>query len=92
MALTNDQKIDYIYNEIKAQKRARYFKLFFRIAIFWFIIFLYITYIYWMTKQEITKVAWQKLWEIVAPIVEEMVNNIINTKGLPWQSLDKVIK
>lgn len=90
MALSTDEKIDYIYNEIRAQKRARYFKLFFNLTIFWFMIFLYFTYINWMTKEEVTKIAWNKLWEIVAPIVKNMVDDII--KDSPWQLIDKVIK
>ena len=90
--LSNDQKIEYIYNEMKAQKRARYFKVFLRTTIVWFLIFLYFTYINWMTKQEIIKVAWDKLWEIVAPIVKDMVTNVVNNKDIPWQTIDKKIK
>jgi hypothetical protein len=87
--LSNDQKIEYIYNEIKAQKRARYFKVFFRTTVFWFLLFLYFTYINWMNKQEITKIAWDKLWEIIAPIAENMVNNIINKEIKSSQQIEK---
>ncbi|MDD2870731.1 MAG: hypothetical protein PHS49_01975 [Candidatus Gracilibacteria bacterium] len=90
MALSTDEKIDYIYNEIRAQKRARYFKLFFNLTIFGFMIFLYFTYINGMTKEEVTKIAGNKLGEIVAPIVKNMVDDII--KDSPGQLIDKVIK
>lgn len=72
-----EDKLEFIYKELKAQKRSRMFNMCLKITMLWFIIFLYITYIHWMSKEELTKEASKILWEIVRPIAEDMAKNII---------------
>jgi hypothetical protein len=45
--ITSDEKIDYIYKEMKAHKRARIFSLLTRLMFIWVLIYLYFTFIYW---------------------------------------------
>lgn len=72
-----EDKLEFIYKELKTQKRSRMFNMCLKITMLGFIIFLYITYIHWMSKEELTKEASKILWEIVRPIAEDMAKNII---------------
>jgi len=77
MPYTNDQKIDYIFKEIKAQKRTRYFNLLLKLTVIWFIIFLYFTYAYWVEKEELRKQIVNVIWEMVKPLVKDLATDMI---------------
>lgn len=89
-----EDKLDFVYRELKAQKRTRIFNLCLKITMLWFVIFLYFTYIHWMTKEEITKEASKILWEMIRPIATDMATDIINNNGLTgsWWIMDTINK
>ena len=68
-----EEKIDYIYKELKAQKRSRLFKLILKLAIIWLII----TLLNSVNKEQIIDQAVEYLWNIVKPITKDIVNDMI---------------
>lgn len=79
-----EDKLDFIYRELKAQKRNRIFNLCLKLTVFWFTIFLYITYIHWMNKQELTKEVSKILWEMIRPVAKDMATDILNNSWINW--------
>lgn len=75
---SQDEKIDFIFKELRAQKRARYFKFFFHLSVICFMIFFYMNYINGMNKEDFTKASWKILWDIIKPIAEDLAKNIIS--------------
>ncbi len=74
---STDEKIEFIFKELRAQKRTRILNLFLKISIFWFIIFLYMTYIHWVSKEELIKDISIIFWELIKPIVNDLANEMI---------------
>lgn len=72
--LSFEEKIDYIYKELKAQKRWRLFKLFLKLAIIWLII----TLLNSADKQQIIDSTTKFIWDIAKPITESIVKDMIN--------------
>ncbi len=91
---TSEEKIDYIFNELKSQKRSRIFKTLFKITIFWFIIFLYFNFVNWLDKQVvIDNISWI-ISDITKPIAQNIVNDMIwdttNTQNLEKSISDQI--
>jgi|SaaInlStandDraft_6_1057023.scaffolds.fasta_scaffold02769_1 predicted PurR-regulated permease PerM len=76
--ITSDEKIDYIYKEMKAHKRARIFSLLTRLMFIWVLIFLYFTFIYWIDQEVIIEQLTQVVSDIAKPITENLVNDMLN--------------
>ena len=91
---TTEEKIDYIFNEMKAQKRARIFKTFFKVTIFWFIVFLYFNFVHWLEKQKVIDNISSVISDITKPIAQGIVNDMIwdttNTKDLEKSISDQI--
>lgn len=75
--MATEDKLDFVYNELKAQKRNRIFNMCLKITVFGFFIFLYFTYIHWMSKQELTREASKILWEMIKPIAKDLATDIV---------------
>lgn len=87
---TTEEKIDYIFRELKAQKRTRILKVLLRISILWFMIFLYFEYIHSIDKEIIINNVSEIIWDIVKPIAENMVNDMLNnTNSIGTQNLQE---
>jgi len=76
--ITSDEKIDYIYKEMKAHKRARIFSLLTRLMFIWVLIYLYFTFIYWIDQEVIIEKLTQVVSDIAKPITENLVNDMLN--------------
>lgn len=79
---TPEEKIDYIFKELKAQKRDRIFKTLFKVTILIFIIFLYFNFIHWIEKQKIIDNFSSIISDITKPIAQNIVNDMI------WETTD----
>ena len=74
--LTIEEKIDYIYEELRVQKRTRNLKIILKIVIIWFIIFIYMTYFHPIDKEKlISEFSWT-LSEYVNPLTQELLKNV----------------
>ncbi len=80
---TQEEKIDYIFKELKSQKRGRIFKWLFRIIILFLLFFAYKNFIEWLNREELIENAASGIWEIVQPITENILKNIMD-----WQKID----
>lgn len=80
-----EEKIDYIYRELKAQKRWRLFKLFIKLAIIWLII----TLLNSADKNQIIDSTTKFIWDIVKPITKDIVNDMINSDSMNPQNITK---
>ena len=87
--LSQEEKIDYIFNHIKSDKRNRILKIIFKIL-------LIIALFYWsqyliknIWKEQIQKTISSQIWEITAPIVKDLVKDL-DTSSVWWISKDKI--
>ena len=79
-----EQKIDYIYNDLRSKRRGTMLKWLFRIIIFWLILHFYFAILPTMNKDKIVDEVWNKIIEIVIPIIEKTINNVnINNINVP---------
>ena len=86
---TTEDKIDYIFKELKSQKRARILKTIFRLVVIWFIIYIYVNFIHWLNQEEIMKTITSTISDIAKPITQDLVNDMINnnTKSIDTWNL-----
>ena len=87
--LTQEEKIDYIYKYIKAEKRNRIFKILFRILII-------VAIFYWtqylienIWEDEIKKTISSQIWDITSPIVKDLVSDL-ETWNVNWIDREKI--
>ena len=85
--LSFEQKIDYIYKDLRSKKRGAILKWIFRLIIFWLIIHFYITILPTLNKDKIVEEIWNEIIEIVIPIVEKTINSV-DVKSIQKQQLD----
>jgi len=78
-SLSFEEKIDYIYKELKAQKRGRLFKLFIKIAI----IGLIVTLLNSVDKDKIMGAATKLIWDIAKPITQDLIKDIMQDNISP---------
>lgn len=89
--LTQEEKIDYIFKELKSQKKTRFFKIFFRIFIFLGIIIFYFYILPNLDKEKIMWTISDYVIDISKPMVEELVKETA-TSNLDMDSLIKELK
>jgi uncharacterized membrane protein (DUF485 family) len=75
--LTTDEKIDYIFNELHAQKRNRILKILFKLILIWLIIYFYFTILINLNKDEIISEISKNVSKIVVPIAKDITNDIL---------------
>ncbi len=85
--LSFEEKIDYIYKELKQQKRARILNFFFKLSILALLIFWIINIGKWLENKVIIDKVSNIIWEIIKPIVTDLtknqeLNDIVNQKVL----------
>ena len=80
--LTTDEKIDYIYKEMKAHKRARLFSLFAKLVFVWILIMVYVKFIHWIDQEVIIQNLTQVVSDIAKPITESLVNDMLNDSNV----------
>lgn len=71
-----EEKIDYIYNDLRAKKRWVILKWIFRLVIFWLIIHFYIFILPTLNKDKIIDEFWNQVIDIVIPLIEKTLNNV----------------
>ena len=92
--LNQDEKIDYIYNYIKTEKRNRIFKIFFKIFLIIAIFYAaqYIINNIW--TDQIKKTISSEIWDITSPIIRDLVEDLDKSsiKGIKKQLILDTIK
>lgn len=90
--LSMEEKIDYIYKELKAQKRARIFWLIFKLVIFLLILYFYF---FIFPNLDFSNYMWEFsnfMADIVWPIVEKVANDTSNTaSGIDQETIKNLI-
>lgn len=87
--LTQEEKIDYIYNYIKSEKRNRILKVILKILII-------VGLIYWsqyliknVWEEQIKKTISTQIWDITEPIIKDLVTDL-ETGNVNWIDRDKI--
>lgn len=75
--ITFEEKIDYIYNDLRAQKRAKIFRF---LLIFWAIWWV-IVFFNWTERQDIIDASTKVLWNIVKPITQRVIDDMVTDMG-----------
>ncbi len=76
--LSFEQKIDYIYNDIRLKRTWMFFKWFFRLIIFWILVHFYFNAWPSLDKEKITEEVSTKITDAMFPVVEKMTNNMLD--------------
>lgn len=71
-----EQKIDYIYNDLRRKKTWLIIKWIIRLFILWLVVHFYFFILPTINKDRIVNKIWDKIINIVAPIIEKTVNKI----------------
>jgi len=91
--LTTEEKIDYIYNDIKARKRWTIIKFIFKIAILIFIIVSVINFTKDLNKEELTEKLTDTITDITAPIVNDILQDLeIKNTEFQKEKIDDFLK
>ncbi len=86
--LSFEQKIDYIYNDLRKKRMGLILKWIIRLFILGLIINFYFVILPTMDKDKITNKIWDEIIKIVVPIVEKTVNSIdINKIQIPKNNI-----
>lgn len=80
--LTQEEKIDYIYNHIRSQKRWSNLKLFIKISIIWYILYIYLTFDIKDIFQKYTSMVTPVISSIVKPISQDVINSYIDDSSV----------
>ena len=93
---SNEEKIDFIFKELKAQKKYRITKIIIKILIIIGLIYLYLGIINSINKDELLKSVSKYIWDLVAPITQNIVDDMIKntetkTMEIPQNLIDKVM-
>ncbi len=89
--LNQEEKIDYIYNYIKSEKRNKVLKVIFRILVIIIIYFWVIHLINNVGEEQIKKTVSDQIWDITEPIIRNMVWDLENW-SVSWIDRDKIQK
>jgi len=95
--LSLEEKVDYIYKELKWQKRSRFLNFAFKISIIAILIFGALNISKWFTNDIVIEKISSTLWTIVKPIVYNLVkdmqsNNEIDKNIENKNGVKKIIK
>jgi len=93
--LTADEKIDYIYKELKSQKRSRFFKIILKFIILWLIFYFYSTILINLNKDELITELSKNISKIVTPIAQDITkgileNNTTNTNNINNSLIEEI--
>lgn len=77
--LSFEEKIDYIYKELRWQKRTRFLNFIFKISIVSLLIFWAFNINKWFENETVIKKISSTLWTLVKPIVNDLVKDINST-------------
>lgn len=92
--LTQEEKIDYIYNYIKSEKRNRILKVILKILII-------VGLIYWsqyliknVWEEQIKKTISTQIWDITEPIIQDLVTDLDqwSVNGISKDKIQKILK
>lgn len=94
---STEEKLDYIFEELKFQKKARIWKMVIKIVFLLALIFLYFNYLHWISKEELNKNISTFLSNLVEPIAKNLVNDMIEQQNsqsseIPQDEIEKIIK
>ncbi|MFK7780051.1 MAG: hypothetical protein QM490_02790 [Candidatus Gracilibacteria bacterium] len=94
---TPEEKIDYIFKELKKQKTIRTSKAFLKIILIFLLIYGYFTYIHGLDKEELMANFSSYIQKIVQPITENIVNdmvekNNIDVNNISPEMIEEIIK
>lgn len=89
-----EEKIDYIYKSLKAQKRNAYIKWFFKILIFWLLVFFLFYFLPNLPQEKkdfytekFTNIVSERLSEFITPIVKDVTWDVVkDMEILPEQT------
>lgn len=89
-----EEKIDYIYKSLKAQKRNAYIKWFFKILIFWLLVFFLFYFLPNLPQEKkdfytekFTNIVSKRLSEFITPIVKDVTWDVVkDMEILPEQT------
>jgi len=81
--LTQEEKIDYIYNHIKTKKRNTIIKIIFKIVLIISIIFSTYYVIKNLWEEQIKKTISEQIWDITWPIIKDLVKDL-DTSSINW--------
>ena len=87
--LSFEEKIDYIYKELKKQKRARILNFFFKISILALFIFWVVNISKWLENKVIIDKVSNIIGEIIKPIVTDLAKNQELTETIKQKALNK---
>ena len=73
-----EEKIDFVFKELKYQKKARLSKLIFRLIFIALIIFVYFSIIQWLDKDKLIEKFSSQIFEIITPITQDLVKNLVD--------------
>ena len=73
-----EEKIDFVFKELKYQKKARLSKLIFRLIFIALIIFVYFSIIQWLDKDKLIEKFSSQIAEIITPITQDLVKNLVD--------------
>jgi len=74
--LSFEQKIDYIYNDLRKKRIWLFIKWIIRLFILWLIVNFYFTILPTLDKEKMVNKIWDEIIKIVIPIIEKTVKNI----------------
>ena len=89
-----EEKIDYIYKELKWQKRSRFLNFTFKLFVIWILIFWAMNIAKWLESDQVINKISSTIWSIVKPIVTELVKDLweapINPENIPNSLIDQI--
>ena len=74
--ITLEEKVEYIYKELKRQKKTRHINFVLKIIIIIIFIFWIISINNWLTSETITSKISSTLWTIAKPIINDLVEEM----------------
>ena len=70
-----EEKVDYIYKELKSQKRARFFSFAFKLSILAILVFWIININKVLENKTVISQISTTVWNIIKPIVKDLIQN-----------------
>jgi len=77
--LSFEEKVDYIYRELRWQKRTRFLNFIFKLSLVAILIFWAVNISKWLENDAVISKISSTLWTIVKPIVNDLINENTST-------------
>jgi len=88
-----EEKVDYIYKELKSQKKARYLNFLFKFFIIIILIYWVMNINKWLQNKTISNKISTTIWTIIKPIVSDLIKNMdLNTIYQENKNKNTIIK